>query len=552
MSTLVGRGLRASYADVPVLHGIDVTVGPGDVLGLVGPNGAGKTTLLRVLAGEIVPDAGTVVATGTVGHLAQEPERTTESLLGVLARRTGVAGAQTELDAAADGLGAGESGADDRYAAALERWLEAGGADFEARAAEVLADLGLPEGLLALGTDALSGGQLARASLAAVLLSQVDVLLLDEPTNDLDLDGLARLEAYVATRATGQRPGQGRRGGLVVVSHDREFLARTVTAVLDLDPANKTSRRYDGGWEAYLAERTVERRHAREAYDAFADKRQSLAGQMQSVRELSVRGAVRAQRRGKDGDKNVRGSRLESATSAAGKVRSLETRLTRLDDAAVAEPRKEWQLRLEFPAAPRSGEVVATVRGAVVRRGDFVLGPVDLDLRGGDRVAVLGPNGGGKTTLLGLLLGRLPPSSGSATRGAGLVVGELDQTRTVFAGSSSVVDILRTAADLAPEEARTLLAKFGLKGAHGAGPAASLSPGERTRAGLALLMARGTNCLVLDEPTNHLDLPAIEQLEGALATYPGTLLLVSHDRRLLAAVTVTRTLRVEAGRVTEC
>jgi ATPase subunit of ABC transporter with duplicated ATPase domains len=539
MATLVARGIRASYADVPVLHGVDLTVGPGEVIGLVGPNGAGKSTLLRVLDRSLAPDDGTVHATGTVGHLAQEPERTTETLLDELARRTGVGPALAAMDSAADALATG--GSDDAYADALERWLALGGADFDARAAAVLADLGLPDALLALGTDELSGGQLARASLAAVLLTQVDILLLDEPTNDLDLDGLARLEAFLL----------GRRGGLVVVSHDRELLARTVTSVLDLDAANGVARRYDGGWDAYVAERAVARRHAREDYDAYAGKRAGLAGQMQSVRELSVRGAVRAQRRGKDNDKNVKGSRLESATSAAGKVRSLETRLDRLDADAVAEPRKEWELRLDLPAAPRSGDVVATLRGAVVRRGSFVLGPVDLDLRSGDRVAILGPNGSGKTTLLALLLGRLEPGSGAATTGSGVVVGELDQTRQLFSGAASVAEVIRERAELPPEEARTLLAKFGLRGDRAVRPAASLSPGERTRAGLALLMARGTNVLVLDEPTNHLDLPAIEQLEQALETYPGTLLLVSHDRRLLDAVAVDRTLHVEAGRVTE-
>jgi ATPase subunit of ABC transporter with duplicated ATPase domains len=541
MATLVARGVRASYADIPVLHGVDLTVGPGDVVGLVGANGAGKTTLLRVLAGEIMPDEGTVTATGTVGHLAQEPERQPdETLLDALARRTGVGPAQAAMESASDELARG--GAGDGYADALDRWLALGGGDFEARAAEVLHELGLSPDLLSLGTAALSGGQLARASLAAVLLSQVDVLLLDEPTNNLDLDGLARLEAYVA----------GNRGGLVVVSHDREFLARTVNAVLELDAANQRSRRYDGGWESYLAERETERRHAREAYDEYADRRSGLVGQMQSVREMSVRGSIRAQRRSKDPDKSVRAYRIESATSAAGKVRSLETRVRRLDDEGVTEPRKEWVLQLELPSAPRSGEVVATLRAAVVRRGDFTLGPVDLDLRGGDRVAIVGPNGAGKTTLLALLLGRLDPQSGSATTGSGVVVGELDQTRALFESSSTLTQILREQADLPPEDARTLLAKFGLRAAHVARPSVSLSPGERTRGALALLMARGTNCLVLDEPTNHLDLPAIEQLEEALGTYEGTLLLVTHDRRLLDAVTVTRTLRVEHGAVTEC
>jgi ATPase subunit of ABC transporter with duplicated ATPase domains len=187
----------------------------------------------------------------------------------------------------------------------------------------------------------------------------------------------------------------------------------------------------------------------------------------------------------------------------------------------------------------------------VVQRGSFTLGPVDLDVRWADRIALLGPNGGGKTTLLQALLGRLPLTSGTASVGRGVVVGELDQVRREFSTDATVVDVLTAATELPPEEVRTLLAKFGLKGGHVGRPAVSLSPGERTRAGLALLMSRGTNCLVLDEPTNHLDLPAIEQLEEALAEYAGTLLLVTHDRRLLEAVPTTRTLHVDAGRVTE-
>ncbi len=542
MTTLVARGVTASYGGLPVLHGVDVVVSPGSRIGLLGPNGAGKTTLLKVLAGELRPDGGRVSATGTIGHLPQEPDRRPrETLLEYLGRRSGVSAADEVLQAAAAGLTDSSDAAATAYDVALQRWLDLGGADLDVRADQLCADLGLGGDLLHVETAGLSGGQMARASLAAVLLSRFDVLLLDEPTNDLDLDGLSRLEQFVS----------GLRGGLVVVSHDREFLSRTITGVLELDPYNKASREFAGGWDAYLDERAVARRHAREQYEAYADKRGELAGRVQSTREMSVRGALRAKNKAPDGDRVGRGARIEAATSAASKVRSLESRLAHLDADAVEEPRKEWELRIELPAAPRSGAVVATLRSAVVRRLSFTLGPVDLDLRWADRVAVLGPNGGGKTTLLQALLGRLPLSEGTATLGGGVIVGELDQVRREFSTETTVVDVLGAATDLPPEEVRTLLAKFGLKGPHVARPAASLSPGERTRAGLALLMARGTNCLVLDEPTNHLDLAAIEQLEAALTSYDGTLLLVSHDRRLLEAVPTTRTLQVVDGAVGE-
>jgi len=224
--------------------------------------------------------------------------------------------------------------------------------------------------------------------------------------------------------------------------------------------------------------------------------------------------------------------------------------IERLD--SVEEPRKEWQLQFTIAAAPRSGEVVATARNATVRRGDFVLGPVDLQLALRDRVAVTGPNGGGKSTLLALLLGRTPPTSGLVSLGSGVVVGEVDQARAAFEGDEPLATAFsREVPDWPTADVRTLLAKFGLGAGHVDRAASSLSPGERTRAALALLQARGVNLLVLDEPTNHLDLPAIEQLEDALESFDGTVLLVTHDRRMLDTVRLTRRWDVDSGTVTE-
>ncbi|MDT7670482.1 MAG: hypothetical protein QOC74_3265, partial [Pseudonocardiales bacterium] len=234
----------------------------------------------------------------------------------------------------------------------------------------------------------------------------------------------------------------------------------------------------------------------------------------------------------------------------AAKVRQSERRIERLE--VVDEPRKEWQLRMTIAAAPRAGAVVATLRAAVVERGDFRLGPVDAQVDWADRIAITGANGSGKSTLLAALLGRLPLTSGSASLGAGVRVGEVDQVRGLFLGGQSLVEAFRAEVPTWSEpDVRTLLAKFGLTSVHATRPAASLSPGERTRAALALLQAREVNLLVLDEPTNHLDLPAIEQLESALDSFPGTLLLVTHDRRMLDTVRVTRRWAVADGQLTE-
>ncbi len=543
-ATLVAQNLAGGYGHRTLFEGVDLTVAPGDVIGVVGANGAGKSTLLRLLAGRDEPQGGSISLAPSdafVGWLPQEHERVPgETVTAYIARRTGCADATREMDATAAALGDPTVvGADDAYAAALERWLASGAADLDERMPVVLADLGLDVGPDAEMTG-LSGGQAARVGLAALLLSRFDIALLDEPTNDLDLDGLERLETFV----------KGLRGGVVLVSHDREFLARSVTRVLELDLAQNSHRVYGGGYDAYLEERATLRRQAREKYEEYADTKADLVSRARTQREWSSQGVRNAMKKSPDNDKIRRKAATESSEKQAQKVRQMESRIARLEE--VEEPRKEWQLEFTIGSAPRSSSVVSTLSGAVFRQGDFTLGPVSLQVTAGERIGITGPNGAGKSTLLRGILGRQTPDDGTASLGASVEIGEIDQARSLFVGERSLAE---TFEGFVPEmnsgEVRTLLAKFGLKADHVTRAVDGLSPGERTRAGLALLQARGVNVLVLDEPTNHLDLPAIEQLEQALASYTGTLLLVTHDRRMLAAVQTDRRWRVEAGVVTE-
>jgi ATPase subunit of ABC transporter with duplicated ATPase domains len=540
-ATMIARELAAGHGDRTLFSELDLVVAPGEVIGLVGANGAGKTTLLRTLAGILPVEAGTVSLsppTATVGYLPQERERRAgETVRDFLARRTGVGPAQAALDAATEALTEGRAGADDEYAVALERWLDLGGADLDERAEQIAGELGLDVALDHLMT-ALSGGQAARAGMASLLLSRYDIFLLDEPTNDLDLDGLRRLEEFVT----------GLRAGAVLVSHDREFLTRTVTKVLELDLAQQQVNLYGGGYGAYLEERERARRHAREQFEDYADKKDSLLERARTQRAWMEKGVRNARRKAPDNDKIAKSMRGETSEKQAAKARQTERMIERLD--VVEEPRKEWELRMEIAAAPRAGAVVATLHDAVVRRGEFTLGPVTLQIDWADRVAITGANGSGKSTLLAALLGRLPLDAGTASLGPGVVVGEIDQARGLFLGDQPLMRAFGAAVPSWNDpDVRTLLAKFGLRAAHVMRPAATLSPGERTRAALALLQARGVNLLVLDEPTNHLDLPAIEQLESALSSYTGTLLLVTHDRRMLEAVSTDRHLEVVAGKV---
>jgi ATPase subunit of ABC transporter with duplicated ATPase domains len=552
-ATLVAKGLAGGYAHRTLFDSLDLTVAPGDVVGVVGVNGAGKSTLLRLLAGLAEPQAGTVSLSprdAFVGWLPQEHERLEgESVAEYIARRTGCAQTSRDMDDAAAALGdvtppaPGAPDPADVYSAALDRWLASGAADLDERMPQVLADLGLTPGS-GFASDALmtslSGGQAARVGLAALLLSRFDIVLLDEPTNDLDLDGLARLEAFV----------RGLRGGVVLVSHDREFLARCVTRVLELDLAQGANRVFGGGYDAYLEERETARRHKRESYDEFADKKADLVGRARTQREWSSQGVRNAMKKAPDNDKIRRKASAESSEKQAQKVRQMESRIARLEE--VEEPRKEWQLEFTIGAAPRSSAVVSTLSDAVFTQGTFTLGPVSIQVNAGERIGITGPNGAGKSTLLRALLGRQNPDAGSASLGTSVSIGEIDQARSLLAGSLPLAESFeKLLPDWPVAEVRTLLAKFSLKADHVNRPVDDLSPGERTRAGLALLQARGVNVLVLDEPTNHLDLAAIEQLEEALTSYEGTLLLVTHDRRMLENVSLDRQWKVYAGEVTE-
>ena len=558
-ATIVVSDLTLGFDPVVLAEGLTATIAPGHVVGLVGPNGGGKTTLLKTLAGLLPITAGTVSVSppdATIGYLPQEvhadretgqpgqsgrPEanRAPETAREFLGRRTAVAAAEAGMERWATRMASGTPGADVAYGDALDRWIALGGADFDVRIDTVLADVGLSIDL-SQAVATLSGGQAGRLGLASLLLARFDVFLLDEPTNNLDLPGLARLERLV----------RDVRAATVIVSHDRVFLENVATDIFELDPVEKRARWFGGGYASYLEERDIARRHAREAFDDYSETKSDLIDRARTVRNWTFEGVKKAKNSRPDNDKIGARNRAESSEKMAGKASRLEKQAQRLD--VVAEPRKIWELQYSIASAPRSGALVASLRDAVVQRGDYTFGPVSVDLHAGDRIAIVGPNGAGKSTLLASLLGRLPLDGGTASLGTGVVIGELDQARGRFNEDGTLLDAVRRALPkMTVPEIRTLLAKFGLGADDVHRPASTLSPGERTRAVLALFQAEGVNFLVLDEPTNHLDLPAIEQLESALGHYDGTLALVTHDRHMLDAVTTTRTWTVTNGTIAE-
>jgi ATPase subunit of ABC transporter with duplicated ATPase domains len=536
---LAARNLSVVRGAQVVLDGVDLVVDGASRIGVLGRNGAGKSTLLRVLAGLEAPTSGRVERSPpglSVGYLAQEPDSLPgETTAAFLRRRTGLAGAESAMHDALRAVGDHPGRTElEAYDDALARFLALGGDDHDTRAPRVLADVGLDPAVLEAPLARLSGGQRVKAGLAAILLARFGVLLLDEPTNNLDFDGLARLERFLTAEDR----------AVVLVSHDRAFLSAATTRIAELDLHSRRLGEYGGGYDAYVEERRRRREQAYADYDEATTERARLEEAARQKREWA---ASRRGERRTDNDRALAGRRKERATAGATRAKALERRLERLGD--PEKPWEGWDLRLSLQAGRRSGEVVASLAGATVQRGRFRLGPVDLELRWRDRLALTGPNGAGKTTLLGLLTGELRPTAGTVRLGSGVVVGHLGQDRTP--GPGTLLEAVRSRTELSVQEARSLLAKFDLGPEHLARAEAELSPGERSRAGLAVLVARGTNLLLLDEPTNHLDLDAIEELERALDGYDGTLVVVSHDRRLLANLRLGRRLEVAAGTVAE-
>ena len=522
-SALLATALSKSFGSTSVLDKVSLNIRPGDRIAVIGPNGIGKSTLLRILSGLETPDSGTIrriPSDLTVAYVPQEIDiGLDETLFDYFARRTGVSKAEEELQAFASRL-AEEPEVATGYSAALERLVAAGASDFEARARTICARLGL-HAPLGRPIKETSGGEAARVRLAATMLARFDVFLLDEPTNDLDFDGLAALESFLASCPAA-----------VVVSHDRAFLERTVNQVLEIEAETRRVRHYAGGFHDFERARATDLAHAAQAYHGHSSEVARFKSLLRNRREEARRGGSQANRR---------------ATNAlASKARAAQKRLEQLEQSGVEKPWSPWRLHLEFEVGSRPGNVVLRLEDAVIQRGDIRLGPLQLQIGWGDRVALIGRNGAGKSALLDALVGRLVLSSGSRWAGPSVRIGHLDQERALVDRRMPVLNWFSEEVNLPLVEARTLLGRFNLREMTVLRPASLLSPGERTRVLLALLQYGKANVLALDEPTNHLDLEAVEQLEQALALFEGTILLVTHDQRLLDTFNPSHTIDVEA------
>jgi len=519
-----------------LVNGLTAVVGDRDRVGLFGPNGCGKSSLLAAMRGDLPLEAGRITFNPpemTIGYLPQSRDLPSDwTVLEALRERTGVQSAERTLEQCSSRLTSDASAeAAGAYDLALGRFLSLGADSLNDRAATMLAEMGT-DVPLDRRCEGLSGGELARIGLAGIVLSRFDALLLDEPTNDLDEAGLARLTEFV----------DGFDGPVLLVSHDRRFLETTITSVIEFDPYLDRVAQFNGGYRAWQRER--KRAHAT-AVDEGQRYDESVAGlkeQIAAIGRQSARGVRTAKRAHADGsvDKLLRNMMIDGATAGAGSARQAKRQLERLQQPDPV--RKVWNLRLSFLVARRPAASFTLADGRL-ERGDFALGPVNLSINPAERVRIHGPNGCGKSLLLEALAGNQPGCDGRSPVSSAPEVGVLDQRRSIVTrGVAGLAAWFSDASGMSAVDARTQLAKFGLGRDDVDRPMSTLSEGERTRAGLALLAATESTALILDEPTNHLDLPAIEQLEAALAGYRGTLILVTHDEAFAEAIAIDRTI----------
>jgi ATP-binding cassette subfamily F protein 3 len=513
--------LYKSYGIQPILEDISFSISHTERVGLIGPNGCGKTTLVRILAGLEQPDSGAVVSTRSnlrIGYLAQGMEFDSDQTLQSTLNLDSVSEADLEVEivslASALSSNPDDSSIQVKYDSVIKQ-LSA----LSNEPSAILGHLGLSGIPSDTPVKHLSGGQKTRLMLARVLLAEPHLLLLDEPTNHLDIEMLEWLEDWLT----------GFNGAALIVSHDRAFLDNTVTSILELDPNTHDIKSYPGNYADYLEHKLTEREKQVQAYQ---DQQDEIA-QLRSA-AAQIRGLTKMKKGGKadSGDKFAKGFFGNRATkNVAGRAKHIEARIEKiLTEKRIERPKASWQLKLDFGAPAHQSRDVLVAEHLSVGYDELLLTDLNLYIRAGQRIALTGPNGTGKTTLIRTIAGKLNPLAGSLKLGATVKLGYMAQEQELLNPNLNSLQTIQSVAAFNETEARNFLHYFLFKGDDALRATRELSFGERARLQLGLLVAQGCNFLLLDEPINHLDIPSRARFEEALAGFKGTVLAVVHDR----------------------
>lgn len=530
--------ITKTYGIHTVLQDITFSVSAGERVGLIGPNGCGKTTLLHILIGREQTDSGMVARTRPdlrIGYLPQGFDLDPSLTISEACLPPSTLNTEAELVQLAAALGAHPA---DKHLQAQYDDVLLRLSTFDIRPEDVLSPLGLSNLPPEKRVGELSGGQKTRLMLARLLLLEPNLLLLDEPTNHLDIAMLEWLEGWLA----------GFSGAVLIVSHDRAFLDHTVSSILELDPLTHAITQYPGNYSAYVEQKLAEREHQAAAY---TDQQAEIAELQAAAARLRGLAKFRPGGKADTNDGFARGFFANRGKGTVGRAKHIERRIEQiLTEEKIEKPRPSWQLKLDFAAPEHQGrDVLVTEKLAIGYPGHApLLENIRLHLRAGERIALTGPNGCGKTTLLRTIAGKLEPAAGLVRLGPSARLGYMTQEQEHLDLQKSPLEIIQGAGTFNQTEARHFLHFFLFSGDDPLRPCGEMSYGERSRLELALLVAQGCTFLLLDEPINHLDIPARARFEQALAKYTGSVLAVIHDRYFIEQF-ATQVWVVEDGRV---